>query len=182
MRIKEKITLSFSIAIFLFVIAFPNLHWIKPVFQSSKIRLSDFDDIFGDVLVTRPNSYDVLIIGEKFIVKWEILGSFELVTISLYKGNEHVCAIASAVENDGEYEWTVGDLEEGNDYHIRIWDWIDFNGGDDSDYFRIASKTSLFYEQILFLSIIVGISVGMALLVTVFLRRRTISKNSIADR
>ncbi len=182
MKIKDKLTYSFSIAILLFGIAFPNLHCITPVFQSSEIRLSDFDDIFGDVLVTRPNRNDVLIIGEEFIVKWEILGGFELVTISLYKGNEHVYAIASAVENDGEYEWTVGDLEEGNDYHIRIWDWIDFNGGDDSDYFRIASKTSLLYEQILFLSIIIGISAGIAILVTVFLRRRFSSKKSIADQ
>jgi hypothetical protein len=99
----------------------------------------DYDDIFGDIIVISPNEGDKFNIGDIITIEWEYSGGIKYVTIALYRSGNYMDTIALATINDGEFEWNVGNYNEGSDYKIGIWDYNDFNVSDFSYYFTIKS-------------------------------------------
>jgi hypothetical protein len=136
-----------------------SLRQNNPFNEKATARLSDHDDIFGEIQIIRPSDSDILIIGQNFSIKWGYKGSIEYVTIALYKNYRFIDSIVITTINDGEYFWEIDVYEESNDYIIGIWDYNDFNNIDFSDFFTITSQIPTQVDSNL-ICIIIGISIG----------------------
>ncbi len=127
------------------------------------LYINDFDDVFGDITVLEPSSSDIIIIGEKYNIKWDSKGGIEQVSIGLFQRSEFVESISLVTINDGSYEWDVGFYNEASDYSIGIWDYNDFNCGDLSDYFMIALNKPFSVDFFVIIALIIGLSSGSLL-------------------
>ena len=119
--------------------------------------LNDFDDIFGTIEVTKPSSSDIIISGEKFLIKWTSKGGIEQVSIGLYRNSKFIDSIALITLNDGSLEWEVGSYNEASDYSIGIWDYNDYNCGDFSDYFKIALVQPFYIDPLFVIALSVAL-------------------------
>jgi hypothetical protein len=111
----------------------------------SQNHFSDFDDIFGDILIQRPDKNDIIVFETNFTIMWSSKGSIEHVTIALYKNERFKELLAFITDNDGEFKWEVGTHQEGLDYSIAIWDYNDFNSQDFSEQFTLSRASSVMY-------------------------------------
>jgi hypothetical protein len=118
-----------------------------------KLYLNDNDDIFGIIEIIKPSSSDIIIIGEKFLIKWNSKGGIEQVSVGLYRNSKFIESIALITLNDGSLEWEVGFYDEASDYSIGIWDYNDYNCGDSSDYFNIALEQPLHIDLLLIIAL-----------------------------
>lgn len=175
MRKNRKLIVFMLILEFFFSIHIINSKDFKTNSKMSKIKILDEDDIFGEFTVISPNSLDVLRMGENFTIKWNFMGDVKYVSIALYKSMEYIDSIAITAKNDGEYKWSVGQYEEGIDYSIRIWDYNNYLTGDFSDYFQITANSGSYFEPIISLFLIIGISVGIVFVIIIFLKKEIFS-------
>lgn len=161
--------------LFIVCLLFVSNGLVHIVFEASKkqmiLKPMDYDDVFGDITVISPNSFDVLRTGEKFSIKWNAMGGIEYVTIALYRRSKFVDSIAIVTKNDGAYDWVVGQYDEGKDYSIGIWDYYDFNACDFSDYFEIVNETCFRFNPIIVLFIVIG-SLGGIAFILILLRKK----------
>ncbi len=154
------------IFIICFFLVMPFIYQIKNVDHSKglRVRTMDYDDIFGNIIITSPTSSDTLRTGKIFTIEWNVGGNIEHVTIALYKKSEFVELIVLTTKNDGEFDWLVGDFEDGDDYMIMIWDYNDFNVNDTSDYFQITSKIDIYFAITLLFMMFFSIGLGMIII------------------
>ena len=150
------------------------------ILEDAKIKTMDYDDVFGDIKVTSPRRSDILQTGTKFVIKWDSMGGIEFVTIALYKNSEFVDTIAIVTKNDGEYEWMVGNYEEGF-YSIGIWDYQDFNTNDFSEKFQITNNDQMSInstlEPFIFISILFAVISSFIMFIKKKLERSPITKH-----
>lgn len=141
------------------------------------LRLSDFDDIFGEISIIKPSNSDILKIGQNFTIKWEYRGSIDLVSIALYKGIKFVQMIAIVTINDGEYSWFIANYTESNDYSIGIWDFNDFNNNDFSEYFTITSYSNNNLNYLIYLLIGLFLSIPLISILYYIIKLRKPSRS-----
>ncbi|MFW9826274.1 MAG: hypothetical protein ACFFEY_01495 [Candidatus Thorarchaeota archaeon] len=161
-----RIFSSFLMLISIISASANSLQQNNPFNEKGTIKLSDHDDIFGEIQIIRPSNSDILIIGQNFSIKWRYKGSIEYVTIALYKNYRFIDSIVITTTNDGEYLWEIDGYEESNDYIIGIWDYNDFNNIDFSDFFTINSQI-LTQVDCNLVGIIIGTSIGIISIIAI---------------
>ncbi len=97
-----------------------------------------------------PNGGEWLLNGHEYNIKWFDKHA-DLVRIELYKSDSKVETIINSTNNSGEYLWIVpNDLDDGNDYKIKISNVDDDNISDESNSvftIRIPNETSSFIDS-----------------------------------
>ena len=108
------------------------------------------------IFITKPDSTSELILGSQSTIEWHTSGDIITdVQISIYKGQSKLGTIASRVDNDGSYSWTVlwyssggydyYRLDPGSNYRIHIKD-INSIAYNMSDYFSIITDSLTIIE------------------------------------
>ncbi len=106
--------------------------------------VEDYSSIFkinyAEITITKLSSSITMKPGEIYTITWTSLGFIDEVKIELYKGSVFFETIISNTENDGLYEWTVGNYETGTDYCIYIRDFDDLSVFDSCPSFKIENN------------------------------------------
>lgn len=93
-------------------------------------QMSEYSEYFSIderfILITSPSIVETWQYGyfsESYTIEWDCLNIGEYVDIELYNKDQYISTIAKRIENDGAYIWKLpSDLEEGNEYKIKIMD------------------------------------------------------------
>ncbi|MFX1312552.1 MAG: DUF4350 domain-containing protein, partial [Promethearchaeota archaeon] len=110
---------------------------------------SDFSTEFeiynpNSITVITPNSLSSWETGTSESITWSSTGSISDVKIELYKDGELLVEIVTSTTNDGSYTWDIPtDLEDGNDYQIKISDVSNPDVYDFSEDFEIYTPDSI---------------------------------------
>jgi hypothetical protein len=95
----------------------------------------------GSITVTSPAAGSEWISGRSYSINWTWSGAIALVTIDLFYQSSWNLAIASAIQNTGEYLWTVPAATQlGYGCQVRVSDANDASVSSTSDTFAIIDK------------------------------------------
>lgn len=96
------------------------MQWQYHLFGDPAVETIHAVDTTPKVVVTSPNGSEEWEQYRTYDITWSS-NVEEKVNIILYKGSDEVLTIASAEENDGNFEWTIPeDFETGANYRIKV--------------------------------------------------------------
>ncbi len=130
------------------------------VSDSSDSTIEDYSSYFSinyaAISISTPNLSSNFRPGEICTITWNSVGFIEDVSIELYRGSVFIEYITASTENDGLYEWTVGNYETGADYCIYIKDIQDSEIFDRCQFFTIENP----YIPMIIFGVIIAIIVS----------------------
>jgi surface protein len=95
----------------------------------------------GTFTIMYPNSTASLLEGKAIFIRWTSTGDIANVKLELYDGNRFVMEIIASTPNTGMYGWLVPtELEESQEYRIKISDVVNPEIFSYSEYFEIYSN------------------------------------------
>jgi len=120
-----------------------------------QIRVSSASDssVYGEspefkiearsITVTKPTSTTIWSQGSPGDITWTSTGAISNVKIDLYKGTTLIETIVASTDNDGSYTWTSvpTSLADGSDYKVRVSSATDSGLYDESDSFKVSTKS-----------------------------------------
>jgi hypothetical protein len=96
------------------------------------------------ITVDSPTSFSNWKTGESYNIEWNSTGTISYIEIELYQSSNFIETIASSTYDDGSYTWTLGhDLEESDNYRIKITDTSNSTVYDYSSYFTIEKGRNI---------------------------------------
>ncbi len=129
---------------------------------------SEYFEIYNPIItVISPDSSSSWETGNSQSITWTSTGTIANVKIELYNNDLLIMEITPSTPNDGEYNWIVpSELEDSDQYQIKIIDVSNPSTNDFSDYFEIKTPPSgtvaiSGYSIFVFISLIVIISLVM---------------------
>lgn len=141
---------------------------ITDVSKLTTYDFSEYFEIYNPIItVISPDSSSSWETDNSQSITWTSTGTIANVKIELYNNDLLIMEITPSTPNDGEYNWTVpSELEDSDQYQIKIIDVSNPSTNDFSDYFEIKTPPSgtvaiSGYSIFVFIPLIVIISLVM---------------------
>jgi hypothetical protein len=124
---------------------------ISSVSNPNTFDFSDgnFTIVGNEITITSPSGGENWIIGQAYFITWDdnLSGNVE---INLLNSGVLDIIISSSTSSDGIYAWEVpSDVEQGNDFTIRIASVDENSIYDESNFFTITEATGVYPEKVL---------------------------------